>query len=322
MRNQFKKQPILWIVILFVIALTFPVTAGASENVSDYNEPWNGVIKFKSGGKIIEHDMMKRINEAGVRDQFTKEEIGEFFISKVKSLAEGMGSGYGEGYEILTINGQPWQETEYKNLILNSLEGLGNSKFRFYSGLYEFVRDKNYNNRANEVMAWVKAGKTKTEIEGISEGTGTKLDNKNSGSTENENITETEVEVTPGKRVVLQIGNKTISFEKDGIARGYRIDEAPFIRNATTYIPVKGVIDKLGAEINWDADSRTVTITSNKKIEMVPWNKTITIDGNEVQIDNPAIIKNSRTFLPVRIISESLGFKVKWNGKTKEVVVS
>ena len=157
------------IAVLVVVALTVgsnPVTAGAEEDISKYNEPWNGTIKYKNGGVVLEQNQMQRMTEAGVRNDFTREEIGEFFVSKVKTLARAMGISYGANREILEINGKPWQETEYRDLILNNLDYYGDSQFRFYPGLFAFVNDPKYNDRADEVMEWVKTGKTRAEVEG------------------------------------------------------------------------------------------------------------------------------------------------------------
>lgn len=47
--------------------------------------------------------------------------------------------------------------------------------------------------------------------------------------------------------------------------------------------------------------------------------KSVMVDGSNQEIS--PIVKNGRTLVPVRIISESLGAKVEWNKLTQEVVV-
>ncbi len=39
----------------------------------------------------------------------------------------------------------------------------------------------------------------------------------------------------------------------------------------------------------------------------------------EVELSEPAQIVNSRTLIPLRFVSESLGYKVDWNGETQEI---
>jgi len=49
----------------------------------------------------------------------------------------------------------------------------------------------------------------------------------------------------------------------------------------------------------------------------------VTIDGRKIQFPDgkPYVDKNNRTMVPVRFVSENLGYDVKWNGKTKEVKI-
>jgi len=48
----------------------------------------------------------------------------------------------------------------------------------------------------------------------------------------------------------------------------------------------------------------------------------MTVNGNAVQIDAPAEIKNGRTFLPLRAISEALGATVEWIAETQGITVT
>lgn len=53
-------------------------------------------------------------------------------------------------------------------------------------------------------------------------------------------------------------------------------------------------------------------------------NKTITIDGKSIVTDQAPIIDKttSRTLVPLRVLSEALGFTVGWDGKTKTITIS
>lgn len=49
---------------------------------------------------------------------------------------------------------------------------------------------------------------------------------------------------------------------------------------------------------------------------------TLVVNGNLVETKDKPIIRSGRTLVPVRVISENLGYKVKWNAKSREVRVS
>ncbi len=46
----------------------------------------------------------------------------------------------------------------------------------------------------------------------------------------------------------------------------------------------------------------------------------LVIDGEAVESDQPAVIVDSRTMVPVRVIAEALGCEVNWDGETKTAV--
>lgn len=80
-----------------------------------------------------------------------------------------------------------------------------------------------------------------------------------------------------------------------------------------------------GAKVEWDGTNHIVDITYDGKTISYPVGKPlIWADGKAVTIDVPAQIDPaiSKTFLPIRNIAETLGFKVDWDNKAKEVVLT
>lgn len=49
---------------------------------------------------------------------------------------------------------------------------------------------------------------------------------------------------------------------------------------------------------------------------------TIKLDNKTVQTDVAPYIKDDRTFVPIRFISEALGYDVNWNEDTREVKIT
>lgn len=74
---------------------------------------------------------------------------------------------------------------------------------------------------------------------------------------------------------------------------------------------------------DWSQAKMTKAAESNKTPEAKGDKNAITIlvNGKEVKTDSPAFIKDGRTMVPVRFISEALGLKVGWDQKTRTVTV-
>lgn len=99
-------------------------------------------------------------------------------------------------------------------------------------------------------------------------------------------------------------------------------DAQPYIKNDRTLVPVRFVSEQLGAQVSWDEKSKQVTIEKDgKKIILRIGSKEVLINGNKVALDVPAEIKNERTMVPLRFISEAFGANVDWNGKEKVVTI-
>ena len=89
----------------------------------------------------------------------------------------------------------------------------------------------------------------------------------------------------------------------------------PFIENGRTLVPLRATMEAFGAEVIWDAEQRTAvvikdsTAVSCKIDEMCVFRNNVLI-GN----DAAAVIRNSRTYLPIRVVLESFGATVSWDG--------
>ncbi|NLU27895.1 MAG: copper amine oxidase N-terminal domain-containing protein, partial [Hungateiclostridium thermocellum] len=100
-------------------------------------------------------------------------------------------------------------------------------------------------------------------------------------------------------------------------------DAEPFIdENSRTQVPIRFVGEALGANVSWDGNTKKVTITLNgKKVVLQIGNKNYEVNGQQKQMDTVALLKESRTFVPVRFVSEALGATVKWNANIRTVYI-
>lgn len=129
-------------------------------------------------------------------------------------------------------------------------------------------------------------------------------------------------------KFVMQIGSNEIKVTKGGVETVKTIDTAPYITSAgRTLIPLRGLIEEMGAEIEWTDKNQSIAINNNG-IKLY-----LQIRNNLVYVDSPAYghlmytleseprIKDSRTFVPLRFISEQFGYNVSWDGETKTITI-
>jgi uncharacterized protein YkwD len=94
------------------------------------------------------------------------------------------------------------------------------------------------------------------------------------------------------------------------------------IVNDRTMVPMRGIFEKLGAEVQWYSETQTVTgIKDNVSVTLKIGDPVAQIDSESYTLDSPPLIIDSRTMVPLRFISESLGSEVYWNGFTRSVEI-
>ncbi|MDU5570374.1 MAG: copper amine oxidase N-terminal domain-containing protein [Peptoniphilus harei] len=114
---------------------------------------------------------------------------------------------------------------------------------------------------------------------------------------------------------------KDIKIEIDG--KSIVSDVAPFIDNNRTLVPIRVISENLGYSVNWDNQARKVTVKNNdKSIELVIGKKYVKVNGTKSSIDVAPMIKNERTFVPLRFISESFDNDVSWDNNTRTVKIN
>ena len=100
-------------------------------------------------------------------------------------------------------------------------------------------------------------------------------------------------------------------------------DVPPTAIDGTTMLPVRLALEPLGAEFVWNGENNTVTITAKgKTIVLTIGSATALVDGIEKLMAQPAMATDGRTLIPIRFVSEELGYDVQWDGDTYTVIIN
>ena len=100
-------------------------------------------------------------------------------------------------------------------------------------------------------------------------------------------------------------------------------DVPPQIINGRTLVPVRTIFENLGATVNWDGSTRTITSTKGSTTVIMQIDKaTMQVNGTSIPLDTPPQIINGRTLVPVRAVAEAFGNRVTWDDETSTVIIS
>lgn len=124
--------------------------------------------------------------------------------------------------------------------------------------------------------------------------------------------------------LILNIGN--YAAVDDGFLKW--VDDSnkeviPFIDSDRTFVPVRFISEAFGAEVNWNPENQEIVIKLKEtEIKMYIGNIKYTVNGAEKEMDAVPLIKQDRTFVPIRFISEALGKSVYWEPGMKLIIVT
>lgn len=104
-------------------------------------------------------------------------------------------------------------------------------------------------------------------------------------------------------------------------------DVAPYISESRTMVPIRVISENLGKIVTWNNDDKKVTIKDEKGNEfslVINENFMENVSSNsnlKIELDAPAVIKDDRTFVPIRAIAEAFGERVDWDNDKRVVVI-
>ncbi len=114
-------------------------------------------------------------------------------------------------------------------------------------------------------------------------------------------------------------------------------DQPPVMEDDRTLVPMRFLFEQMGAEVTWDEanqaatasvpvtteqEIRTFGLAEEKSVTFSVNNTTATVNGATATMDVPARLINDQTFVPLRFLSENLGYTVDWDEATNTAIIT
>lgn len=123
--------------------------------------------------------------------------------------------------------------------------------------------------------------------------------------------------------ITLKVGSSQMYVNGAGQQIDPGRNTSPMVVNGRTLVPIRAVIENLGGTVEWDAtDQKTTVKLGDNTVDLWIGKTTARVNGSETITDAPPNIINSRTMLPLRFISESLGSEVYWDGISRITIIN
>ena len=118
--------------------------------------------------------------------------------------------------------------------------------------------------------------------------------------------------------LTLKINSKTalLNDRKVNMTMGEAV-----INNSRTMVPLRFIMEIMGADVLWDGENKKIDITyGDKKIEFTVGSSEYSVNGEVKTLDAPPYILNDRTMVPLRVFSEAVEKKVHWDDRGVVVI--
>ena len=101
------------------------------------------------------------------------------------------------------------------------------------------------------------------------------------------------------------------------------IGQQPAIIDGRTLVPVRGVFEQLGFEVDWSDELQSVFMVGSAHHIVIGINRAeFRVNLNHFTLDVPAQIINGSTMLPIRAVIEAVGYNLAWDGITQTVQIT
>lgn len=133
----------------------------------------------------------------------------------------------------------------------------------------------------------------------------------------------------------VSIGSSAFKVKEAGVLvnkETLKTEFSPYIKDGRTFVPIREITEKLGANVKWNSKDESIKIALNGDvINMQIDNPNVTVNGKKISLDEAqapqlALYKSPRretkTMVPLRFISETFGYEVNWNNEKVRAEIS
>lgn len=104
-----------------------------------------------------------------------------------------------------------------------------------------------------------------------------------------------------------------------------KFDQEPIIVNDRTMVPMRFIFEKFGLDVMWDDKTQTASVFLDDisgGLSFQIGNEYANINGKDFLLDTAPMLVGDRTLIPLRFLSEALGYIVSWNEIPQEVIIN
>ena len=107
------------------------------------------------------------------------------------------------------------------------------------------------------------------------------------------------------------------------------VDAAPYVNEGRMMVPLRAITDIFGKfgnrlGVSWNSEDKKITVICDyKEIVFTIGNNEYTVNGERRHMSGGAAEnRNGWTYIPVRIVADTLGLHTDWNSTAKTIIIT
>lgn len=120
--------------------------------------------------------------------------------------------------------------------------------------------------------------------------------------------------------------DKHIDLYLDGDLLQYEYEARPLLENGRTLYPIRDIFEALDYQVGWDGPNREVTLKSPEgesgRINIDTGVIKGTLFNEERTVNPPPIVKDGRSYMPLRDVMEDIGYDVLWDSSMFDIFIN
>lgn len=100
------------------------------------------------------------------------------------------------------------------------------------------------------------------------------------------------------------------------------LPEEPVLRAGRVFVPLRGVLERLGVAVTYDADTEMIQLERGQvSVEIALSTADASRNGLPLPMDEPPFLDDGRTYVPLRFVAEAFGERVDWSAEYRQVSI-
>ncbi|MFS0554042.1 stalk domain-containing protein [Brevibacillus sp. 179-C9.3 HS] len=120
----------------------------------------------------------------------------------------------------------------------------------------------------------------------------------------------------PKNSASFQVNNAKFTLH----GKTYPLNVAPYITDKTTMVPAQFFKEALALTTQWN-NTNVAVVSGTKVVKFTVGSKTAKVGRTDVQLPTPVVLKDGMPMVPIRVVTDNLGYTVGWDDDTDSVYV-